>query len=474
MSDRFTLVGLDFGTTTSSVAIASAVVGRNARTGRTELDQIELTYQSEPVFTPFVGNALDEVRLGEYLATWLKNIDCREIFGGGALVTGLAAERSNAALFARQTRRYLQDAVIALANDACLESWLAFMGNCADLSRAHPERPIINLDIGGGTTNIALGRNGEVERTGSYFVGARHVMVEPGSYRITALSSHARQLLSHLQIGKSVGEELADHEVLAIVDGNLNLLLTAITTAVTGPGGPPARLLQQVAFTLPPNTTNPAVTLSGGVGQLVYQHMQGAAWPAKTAYGDLGIDFARRIVETQSWQELLRDYTPRALGRATVYGLLRYSTQASGNTFYLSEPTLLPLDDLLIVGSLEPTSSAEHLDRLLDLAARSSCGACVKINWPEQSPPVRELATRIREQVVRHAAFEKIPLVFLMQPNLGKVFGQYLTDWGISKFNLVVIDQIEPRHIQFAQIGRLHDGVVPVSFFGMNLPEESP
>lgn len=470
---RVTLVGLDFGTTTSSAAVATAVIGCNARTGRTELNRVELVSQSDPVFTPFVNDTLDEARLNEHMASWFAGVDRNDIFGGGALVTGLAAQRANAPLFARQTRRYLQDAVVAVASDPRLESWMAFMGNCADLSRANPGRPFVNVDIGGGTSNVALGRNGEVEATGSYFVGARHIAVAPGGYRVTAVSPYARQLLSHLRIDKGVGDELTDREVLAVLDWYLDLLLSVITPVAQKLDGPVAGH-QQAAFAMPPVDTPPAVTISGGVGQLVYKCLHGAALPPTTAYGDLGIDMAVRMAESPAWRHLLTEFTPKALGRATLYGLLRYGTQVSGNTLFLGEATALPLDDLVIAGTVEPASSAEHIDRLLALAATAVNGACINVRWPALNPPVRALALRLRGHVARFAAFETVPLVFLMKPNLGKVFGQYLTDWGRAPFRVVVVDQVEPRHVQFAQIGRPRDGVVPVSFFGMNLTEELP
>ena len=54
------------------------------------------------------------------------------------------------------------------------------MGNCHALSKSHPTTPILNLDIGGGTTNLALGLDGQVLATGCLFVGARHFEFVPG------------------------------------------------------------------------------------------------------------------------------------------------------------------------------------------------------------------------------------------------------------------------------------------------------
>ena len=53
------------------------------------------------------------------------------------------------------------------------------MGNCQSLSRSHPQMPFVNLDIGGGTTNLAVGIDGRVVGTGCLMVGARHFQFNP-------------------------------------------------------------------------------------------------------------------------------------------------------------------------------------------------------------------------------------------------------------------------------------------------------
>ena len=131
-----------------------------------------------------------------------------EIFAGGALVTGLAAQRTNAAEITRLIEARVADSLVATADDPRLESWLAFMGNCHALSRAHPRTPIVNLDIGGGTTNLAWGQDGQVVSTGCLFVGARHFQFKPGGYQLTDLSQYGAALLDELQIARGVGDAL--------------------------------------------------------------------------------------------------------------------------------------------------------------------------------------------------------------------------------------------------------------------------
>ena len=225
------LVGLDFGTTTSSCVVASASLMHNAVSGRKELTGIREEFRSELVFTPFKDGRLDEDRLQQYVDEWLAagDVTPQEIFGGGALLTGLAARQENASWLMDLVRSRLGDALIATADDPCLEAWLAFQASASALSRSQPDRWVINLDIGGGTTNLAAGKNGEVMATGSLFVGARHVQFVPGTYRIVSVSTFAQRLFEHLGITDGPGDTLSETQVAAILDFYVELLECAIS-----------------------------------------------------------------------------------------------------------------------------------------------------------------------------------------------------------------------------------------------------
>jgi ethanolamine utilization protein EutA len=469
MRKTVTLVGLDFGTTTSSAAIASGKLMQNSVTRRMEIRDLEPQFCSAQVFTPFDGDVLDERRLADYLDGWLNEIPSAEVFGGGAMITGLAAQASNAGCVARQIRRRLKDAVIATAADPGLESWLTFMGNCWELSRANPERTFVNLDIGGGTTNIALGRNTEVSRTGSYFVGARHIQFEPGGYRLTTLSPYARQLLAYLDIHKHVGDRLSETDVQSIVDWYLQLLEAVVTGQSGARADELSALHQQMPFDSDHDVADLAITLSGGVGQLAYRGLQSGTWPETTAYGDLGIDLARRLVQRPFWRKQLDQWMPAGQGRATLFGLLRHNTQVSGGTVYLSDPARLPLGDLVILGTVSPNTPPDEVTRLVALARRTAQGACLKVELPQvDRTSAKTLAGQLRQSIAQHTTSGPIPLVLLVRENLGKVLGHLVTNWGRSPAPLVVIDEIDARDTQFASIGRKQQGVLPVSFHGMS------
>ena len=471
------LVGFDFGSTTSSAMLAEAKVLRNCVTGRMELGELATVYRGEPVFTPFVGEDLDEACLADQLDAWLaaSGAKAEEIHSGGAIVTGLAARAANAAVVGRLVRDRLGEALVATADDPGLESWLAFMGNCLALARAEPRATLLNFDIGGGTTNLAWGRGGEVQQIGCYYLGARHVQLAPETYCITQLSSFAERLLPELDISGEVGHELSPGELNRLLDFYLDMFEALV--------GGPARILEselakfheQIPFT-PPDDASPVITFSGGVGELVYRCAAGQPLHPTTDYGDLGIDLAERIVASPRLSRSLRTHVPENLGRATVYGLTIHNTELSGTTLYLPRPEILPLCDLPVVGRLawssEPAEAAvfaEQLRGALLLACRSSSGACLSLECASQrQQAVAELGRLISQacQEVRYPA--ERPLVLLVSSNIGQTLGQYATGWGQAALNLIVLDEVPDRRAHFVTLGRPSNNLVPLSFYGMH------
>lgn len=475
MPTEVNLVGFDIGTTTTSAVVASAQLAHNSVTGRTEITSVNVRYRSEMIFTPRRDDGIDVDALGSYLDDCLAagRVGPEEIFGGGALLTGLAAQGAAAQAVVRLVKSRLRDALVATADDPCLESWLAFMGSSAALSRAHPNSPLVNLDIGGGTTNLALGVAGQVLRTGCLFVGARHVQVEPGSYRVEKLSRYARALFEHLGIPRRIGHALTAGEVDAVLDFYMNLLEAELEGAAQPTDDPLIQQHRQVAFQLPGDVSDPIVTVSGGVGELVYAHLRGQPWPAVTHYGDLGIDLARRLVAAPKWAGHFRKFVPASAGRATVYGLLRYNTEVSGSTLFLPRAESLPLADVPVLGTIAPESPAAHVDYLLGFARRSPRGGAFRIELRGRDGDlIRDLGRRMAGCLAAQAFPAEHPLVLLVSENLGKVLGNYVTDWGAAALNLVVIDEIDVPNAEYVQIGRLRNQVVPVAFYGLR--EESP
>ena len=234
-------------------------------------------------------------------------------------------------------------------------------------------------------------------------------------------------------------------------------------------------------MTIQTREQKPIVTFSGGVGELIYQYSMGKPLPSTTYYGDLGIDLAIRITQSPILASSLNDFIPENMGRATVYGLAIHSTEISGATLFLPKQDILPLQDLPIVGKITMDEEAKDIQKLLTLIARNKGGAIQIVSsqnetkkatilqgpFVEKHQRVKELGQKIATilQAIGFAA--ETPLVLLAPGNFGKSLGNYATNWKKLSLNLVVIDEISDRNAHFVNIGRIHNNIVPVSFYGV-------
>ena len=465
--------GFDFGTTTSSAVFAKAKVVKNAMTGVMEYSQPEIFYAADPKYTPYLGDRIDESVLARYIDGWIEgaNIGPEETSAGGAIVTGLAAQKENARAIASLIRARIGEAVVATANDPSLESWLAVMGSARDLSREHADRPLINLDIGGGTTNIALGINGEVRSTGCLFIGARHIRLLPGTYQIEALSIYAQELFAYLGITKKIGEILSKQEI----DGIIEFYFVMLRQTLAGRSiefNACQAFHQQVPFSMPPDllasVSDLAITVSGGVGELVYKAL-GGEYPAEvTPFGDLGWDLALKLVGDESLAASFKKYVPKNMGRATAFGMALHNTGVSGNTVFLPAEPILPITDLPVVARISENATVASITNILALAAKSHNGAAIQVEGDMKGfSAVQTFAATVAKALRNSGYPSDKPLVLLINANVGKTLGALITSWGRDPFRLVVIDEVSLRDANFVNVGKMIQQIIPISFYGM-------
>jgi ethanolamine utilization protein EutA len=465
------LVGFDVGSTTSRCVLVRGCPRRHPVSGRTELADVRLAFTPEPVFTPFDGEALDTVSLDAQLERWIGSFGVApsEVAGGGAIVTGLAARAANANVVARLVRERFSEALVATADDPALEAWLAFMGNAARPSRAKPEVSFINLDIGGGTTNCAAGRAGQFHDAGCYYIGARHLQFVPGTYVLKGVSPFGARLLAEWGPTRGPGDELTRCELDRVLDFYIGTLEAVVCGDQLLLAADVVGYHRRLAFHAVPEGES-VITLSGGVGELAYRCHRGQELPSTTAYGDLGIDLARRVAASPLLSRNLASDVPDELGRATVCGLAIHNTEVSGTTFFLPRPELLPLSDLPILGRLRSDSDDDELSTLITLSSAGNNPACLAIDALASDPvAVASFGGRLAAALERSNFPYHKPLVLLAEGNVGKTLGYYATRWGRLRVQLIVLDEIAPRDARFASLGRLRGNIVPVAFYGMNV-----
>jgi ethanolamine utilization protein EutA len=286
------------------------------------------------------------------------------------------------------------------------------------------------------------------------------------------ISNYGLALLKALEINAKIGDILSAEQCSCIIDfyleileaialGNKPHLLNAI-----------AQLHCQVAIPVSKNIS-PTITFSGGVGELIYQYAEGIGLPSTSYFGDFGIDLAIAITKSKTLSKDLNEYKPENKGRATVYGLTLHSTEISGHTIYLPKPDSLPLRDLPIIAKLALNNSDDQWQHAFTLAANQKLGACIQviniktIDDNQSLDNIRLLAKKIKHHFFSSHYDVAKPLLILVEDNIGKVLGNYVSEWGKSMQSLIVIDEVPLRNAHFVNVGRIHQQMVPVSFFGM-------
>ena len=350
MPETLLSVGLDVGTTSTQLIVSRlAVENRAGSFSVPEMDitQRQVLYKGQVHFTPLLDeNRVDAEALGKLVDEEYSNAMIRreDVDTGAIIITGETSRKENARAVLSQLSGYAGDFVVATAGPD-LESVLAAKGAGAVALSRDRGKTVLHMDIGGGTSNLSLIRDGKIEKTGCLNVGGRLIKLDE-SGKIYYVSPVLRQI-SDLKVGDTptMGqlEELCEilTQALEMAAGlrTVTSLLTQLST------------LEAQAWTPPEEQV--VVSFSGGVADCI--ETQGD-W---LQFGDLGRILGKKIRESLLCQG---EY---ALGnetiRATVIGAGCHSTQLSGSTVYYRN-LQFPLKNLrvVVVEDEIPDESAEE------------------------------------------------------------------------------------------------------------------
>ena len=175
---RLTSVGVDIGSSTSHLVFSRLLLER--LDNRYVVTDREVFHESDVLLTPYAADTtIDADVLGAFVEAQYADADVKpdEIDTGALILTGVAVRRSNARaigeLFASQAGKF----VSVSAGDG-LETILAAFGSGAALRSIRDKASVMNIDIGGGTSKIALCVNGDVPEITAVDVGARVIAMD--------------------------------------------------------------------------------------------------------------------------------------------------------------------------------------------------------------------------------------------------------------------------------------------------------
>ena len=471
---RLVSVGIDIGSSTSHLVFSRLVLER--LDNRYVVSERAIVHESEVLLTPYsdAGEhdfAIDATALGTFIDRQYEQagIEPASIDTGALILTGVAVRRHNARaigeLFAAQAGKF----VSVSAGDG-LEATLAAFGSGAAARSIRESACVMNIDIGGGTSKVAVCVAGEVTDMTAVDVGARVVCLDAQGcvVRVEESGRHfAAEAGLVLEVGRRPDAKGLDRMVECMADRLFEVVSSASLEAAT------TALVRLVPLR---NERKPdVVTFSGGVSEYVYGR------EAK-AYGDLGPALGDAILKR------IRNWGPRIEKpdegiRATVVGASQYTVQVSGSTIFVSPMDLLPLRNVPVI-----TPDLPLEDEVLDVQRISAAvrAALRRLDLHEGRQAValcyrwRGSATFARLDACCKGVIAGLsrlldggqPLVLVGDNDIGGLIGIHCREEVHLPNAVVSIDGIVLKVFDFIDIGELLEtsGAVPVVIKSLVFP----
>ena len=439
MSEGLLSVGVDVGTTTTQLILSRIRVRNRASAFAVpdmEITDREVIYRSDVHFTPLIqgelvdGEGIRAIVAAEYGRA---GVTRQDVDTGAIIITGETSRKENAAAVLAALSDFAGDFVVATAGPD-LESVLAAKGAGAVDFSEKTGRTVLHMDIGGGTSNLALVEDGAITATACLNVGGRLLKFD-GTGRVT-YRSPVLEGLAPVREGELLTEDGA-MEVARLLAGVLEMAagLREKTDAFTRLTTHGTRPLEAVSGAV--------ISFSGGVADCVASERD---W---LAYGDLGPLLGRAIRESALCK---REYRLGAETiRATVIGAGCHSAQLSGSTVFY-DGVGLPLKNLPVARPKELTADAIRAS----LARLEEPGILAIPGW---SAPSYSQVTALADAI---AAAVEGPCYVALEADMAKALGNALRLRLGAGRPILCIDRVRLPEGSYLDVGAPLGPALPV------------
>src|SRR5262245_35323834 len=205
---ELTTVGIDIGSSTSHLMFARVHLSRLATglSSRFVVVERKILWQSPILLTPYVADfTIDTAKLADFIhqSYAAAGLTQSKVDSGAVILTGEALKRKNARaiadLFSAESGKF----VCASAGHH-MECLMAAHGSGAVRLTAGRNKTVLNVDIGGGTTKLALISNGEVLAGIAIAVGGR-LIVDDEAKGLTRIEKPILEVAHELGIDLKLG-----------------------------------------------------------------------------------------------------------------------------------------------------------------------------------------------------------------------------------------------------------------------------
>lgn len=459
MTEEILSVGIDIGTTTSQVILSKLTLENNSCTAVPEVTIKDKTiiYRSEVHFTPLTREDSIDIPAIEALidAEYAKAGVSREAIGTGAIIiTGESSRKENAQRAVMGLSRHAGDFVVASAGPD-LESVLAGYGAGAGEYSKHMAKPVVNFDIGGGTTNAAVFVDNAIVDAFALDIGGRLVRIDEMNY-LTYISDRVQPLIAALGLDLQVGQkaelaklcQLTDTLAMVLLKVCLQLPLTDVEARLYINHKDSGQLLEAVMF-------------SGGVAECIYGVSDMPVTLADLQrFGDIGPLLGQSVATVFGRANELQLLVPKEKIRATVIGAGSYSVRLSGSTV-VTDDKLVPLKNIPVI-TIDCPENAVRLKAELALKARlyepgQQLAVAFSCEMISDYGAMKAVAKAIADNATRLGPV----LLVIIREDYAKALGLLLRKYSASK-PVICLDRITVSQGDYIDIGKSVAGIVPV------------
>lgn len=445
-------VGVDVGSSTSHLVFSNLFLKKDegSETRRFKIQERNIVYEGRIIHTPLLDDkTIDINRLTDFLKSEYKRagIDPTDIQTGAVIVTGESARKKNARQIAKALSNDAGKFVAATAGPN-FESIIAAMGSGAAARSKNRHNTILSCDIGGGTSNIAIIKNGRTLSTSCISVGGRLLGVSSRG-KIWRIDPPARIVMQHLGLNYNIGDRIskADRKRIAAMFGKI--LFEVIT------GSAKSRLARQLMLTddlqFPGRIDE--YSFSGGVAELMYGGLN--------HYDDIGKILADQM-NSLTTGLTAAVVEPANKIRATVIGAGAYSLSISGSSCFMDDQIVFPIRNVPVIRvDVEQSNlSFEHVVSRINAAFRrydriegEDVVALYFKDPVRASYPQLELFARSIEAAHANSIKNGIPIILIFGTDIACGVGNVIRRETEVKSNLLTLDELALKEGDWVDIG---------------------
>ena len=445
-------VGVDVGSSTSHLVFSNLFLKKDegSETRRFKIQERNIVYEGRIIHTPLLDDkTIDINRLTDFLKSEYKRagIDPGDIQTGAVIVTGESARKKNARQIAKALSNDAGKFVAATAGPN-FESIIAAMGSGAAARSKNRHNTILSCDIGGGTSNIAIIKNGRTLSTSCISVGGRLLGVSSRG-KIWRIDTPARIVMQHLGLNYNIGDRIskADSKRIAAMFGKI------LFEVITGPAK--SRLARQLMLTddlqFPGRIDE--YSFSGGVAELMYGGLN--------HYDDIGKILADQM-NSLTTGLTAAVVEPANKIRATVIGAGAYSLSISGSSCFMDDQIVFPIRNVPVIRvDVEQSNlSFEHVVSRINAAFRrydriegEDVVALYFKDPVRASYPQLELFARSIEAAHADSIKNGIPIILIFGTDIACGVGNVIRRETELKTNLLTLDELALKEGDWVDIG---------------------